>query len=158
MSMLIGAPNFEHGMVVYNKAIYKRGTRARHYKQNVIAADDAIEFFVDPNQRDNLVLHPSKNGKGSSYVFVVHTIVGRNENNVWAVCSRLRAVSNGKEGLYKSTSMQRSHLQLIKLNDVVRRAHVIPRYNSSSRPSSCLCDGGTAFVLRRKDGYPPRQA
>ena len=142
-------------LIAFSKAIYKKEARARHYKQHVITSGDVIELFLEENQQDHQVLHPSEDGEGTSYVFVAHALVGRHESDVWAVCSRLQAISDGTEGLYRTVSTNANRLQVIKLNEFVRRAHVIPSYDYNCMPSkSCLCDGAAAFVLRRKDGYP----
>lgn len=123
-----------------------------------VAPQDSIELFVEQHDSSKVVVEPSASGKGGCEFFVIHSLIGHSANSIWAVCSKLEIFSD--DIIYKAWSLHKDMLQIIKLDTSVRRVHVTNRLigMSTDNHSSNFCTGGTEFLLRRADGYPPIQS
>ncbi len=131
-------------------------------RQHVVKRGDVVESFI--SSCDTVLINPD--GHGECKCFVVHAVIGTCSERVWAVCSELKKV--GTNCIYKVGSASTSSLKLLALSNSVRRVyncnHRTPNesaessYNSHSNDMDTLLCGDSAFLLRRRDGYPPRQA
>ena len=146
---------------LYAKAIYKKSPRDKIYKQHTLKRGDVIECFINLDISGHGLVHPDENGRGESKCFVLHSIVGTCSEKLWGVCSELERIDSSS--LYKLRSSSKTSLQLISLSSSVRRVfstnnRLRNELTHSNTTINNLLSGGSSFLLRRRDGYPPRQA
>ena len=149
------------GVKVYGKDIFKKLSKEKNYKQHVVKRGDVVECFTNDDISDHTLVHPDEKGLGQSKCFVLHSIVGTCSEKLWGVGSELQRI--GSSSLYKVRSSSKSCLKLIALTPSVRRVYSSNHRlrneltHSNTAINNLLC-GGSYFLLRRRDGYPPRQA
>ncbi len=118
---------------------------------------DSVELIINNNELNNSLIEANTSGEGICVPFVIHIILGYEQSEIWAVCSILKKVDSSN--VYKAENLLPNGLRLVKLTSSVRRVFVLPNLTlTSSTSNSKLRNGGMSFLLRRKDGYPPRQS
>ena len=143
---------------LFSKSLYKGEGKGRRYNQHALTSGDVIECFISDGSQNGKVINCDTEGFGARYMFLIYCLLGCHEKEIWAVCSQLELCSGGNR--YALKSRDTAELQLIKLKHFVRRVYATncsPNTNQHQRKLG-LKGGGQVFVLRRSDGYPPRQA
>ena len=144
----------------YGKAIYKKSSKEKNYKQLVVKRGDVVECFIIGDRSDQILVHADEKGRGQSKCFLIHSIIGKCSEKLWVVGSELERL--GSSSLYKLRSSSKTSLQLIGLRSSVHRVYS-SNHGLGNELTHCNKDinnlicGGSEFLLRRRDGYPPRQ-
>lgn len=140
--------------------------RRSGYAQHSVQKGDVIESFVDEDVMQQVLIAPKSDGTGVSAVFLIRALVGWNNSELWELVTEVTEVS---KDVYRSVSLRVDDCKLLMISYSVRKVHPIHPCNLDPgctiqvdikhvHHGVTIEDMGAYYLIRQRDGYPPRQA